>query len=109
MTNEIMNMEQLDAVSGGTCQETDELISALGVQEVGRLHSRRRLYNPQKYPPRTLTRGEVAACLKMNYGISADTSNSIFLWFGDGRANKYTDIKTGQALTHNEVLNRIRR
>ena len=74
MTKEILTMEQLDMIAGGTCQETDEIIDAIG--EVRFIAS----------APHKLERAGVEAHLSIVYGIRAETHNG-FWFFSDGAPN----------------------
>ena len=97
MAIEMMSDEQLDQVSGGTCQETDELIDLIG--EVRKVESR------GKKSYRKLHRWEVADHLEVHYGIIAETHCG-FLFFSDGAKNTYRNL-TGKSLTHMDVITRI--
>ena len=97
MTNEILNEEQINQVSGGTCQETDDLIELLGKVKKVESHG-------EKYY-RKLHRWEVADYLEVHYGIITETHCG-FLFFSDGAKNTYRNL-TGKSLTHKDVIVRI--
>ena len=81
LKNEMMSEEQLEQVAGGTCQETDEIIEAIGeVRFIGSA-------------PHKLERGGVEAHLSIVYGIVAETHNG-FLFFSDGAPNTYERVFT---------------
>ena len=104
MTSEILNNEQLDSVAGGTCQETDELIRAIGPVDVRVKQGHTHYQTTYSTEHRQLKRGEVADYLKNHYGIEADISNG-FLCFSDGSKNTYT--RNGKSMTHAKVWDLI--
>ena len=97
---EMMSNEQLDQVSGGTCQQTDELIRAIGPVDVRVKGGHTHYQTTYRTEHRQLKRDEVEDYLKKHYGIDADISNG-FLFFSDGSNNTYK--KNGQSLTHEQV------
>ena len=96
MTNEIMSMEQLDGVAGGTCKETDHIINALGY--VVKTECRGRTST------RKLYRSEVRGYLKDHYGIEASLHNGFWI-FSDGDPNTYK--MNGKSITHLDVIKMI--
>ena len=104
MTNEMMTMEQLDNVAGGTIAELKELVGALQSNSVAR--GLGKAYSHIPAVSEAIKYGVAKELFKM--GIEADISVG-FCGTGIGsKNNKYRDTSTGKSLTHAEVLNRIK-
>jgi bacteriocin-like protein len=104
MTNEI-NEKELDKVSGGTCAELREIISAVAESE-GR-EGLGKFAKGLSYLPGCLSGGAYGAEAALNeLGIDADVSVGVM---GIGsKANVYVDRATGMKLSHREVVNYVR-
>ena len=98
----IMELEQLENVSGGTVKEYGELLDALEQSYfVNGLATHVPLYN-------NLTAADMEDILQA-YNVDADISLG-FAGLGIcSDPNVYKDSVTGETLTHEQVLNRIRR
>ncbi len=105
MTNELLNMEELDLVAGGTIAEMTELIDAMEknpyVKTVLKFGSHVPVANE------FLKQDVAGALFKM--GIDADISIG---FCGTGLMsdpNKYRDVNNGyKTMTHAQVLERIK-
>lgn len=98
----IMELEQLEKVSGGTVKEFGELLDALEQSDfVNGLATHVPLYN-------NLTAADMEDILQA-YNVDADISLG-FVGLGIcSDPNVYKDSVTGETLTHEQVLNRLRR
>ena len=106
MTNEMMTLEQLDMVAGGTIAELKELVGALQSNSVAR--GLGKAYSHIPAVSEAVKYG-VARDL-FNMGIEADISVG-FCGLGIGsKNNKYWDISKGgfKPMTHAQVLERIK-
>ena len=101
---EMLSMEELDAVAGGTVKEFDEIIRAFGkydiVKEFGGIAAH--------IPGANKCTVEFVESVLKEIGINADISIG-FLGFGIGSdPNKYSAVGSGRPMTHSEVLSRIK-
>lgn len=104
MTTEMMTMEQLDNVAGGTIAELKELVEALQSNSVAR--GLGKAYSHIPAVSEAIKYG-VARDL-FNMGIEADISVG-FCGTGIGsKNNTYKDNANGKSLTHAQVLERIK-
>ena len=96
MTNEMMNMEQLDSVAGGTNRECKELKNAL--PEVNGFFGKRKMRE-----------SEVIAWLDKNLGIKATLHDGFILDPTDdaGDSNLYKLKSTGKYISHEETMDMI--
>ena len=97
MTNEILSMNELDRVSGGTNRECKELKKAIpNVQGF--------------FGTRERTESEVKQWLKENLGITATLHDGFFLDPTDdaGYSNLYKLDSTGKYISHEETMAKIK-
>ena len=97
MTYEILSMEQLDNISGGTNRECKELKKAIpNVQGF--------------FGTRERTESEVKQWLNNNLGIKATLHDGFFLDPTDdaGDSNLYKLNKTGKYISHEETMAKIK-
>jgi len=97
MAIEMMNIEQLDAVSGGTNRECKELKNAL--PRVNGFFGKRKMRE-----------SEVIAWLDKNRGIKATLHDGFFLDPTDdaGDSNLYKLKSTGKYISHEETMDMIK-
>ena len=101
---EILSLEELDAVAGGTVKEFDEIIRAFGKYDIFKEFGGIAAHIPGA---NKCTVEFVESVLK-EIGINADISIG-YLGFGIGSdPNKYSEVGSGRAMTHSEVLSRIK-
>ena len=106
MTNEMMTMEQLDNVAGGTIAELKELVGALQSNSVAR--GLGKAYSHIPGVSEAIKYG-VARDL-FNMGIESDISVGFCGTGAWSKNNKYWDISNGgfKPMTHAQVLERIK-
>ena len=100
MTNEILTEEELDSVTGGTAKEFTQIISAMSANRSLFLKIKETLsksdgninLKDMKEPVTEILRG-------MNINATLDL---------DSAKNSYKDTKTGNSLSHVEVIKRIK-
>ena len=107
MTDKELNVEQLENVTGGTVNELEDLFRAVFRRKGGSdgdfvtFAAHMPLYGNME------TESIVYYYLRDNMGIRANISLG-FLGTGAGSdPNTYKDMRTGQALTHQEVMARL--
>ena len=104
LQNDVLTMENLDEVSGGTVGELEDLTKAMVSNPVLKVLGTFETHVPGI---NRIMANQVENILSENLNIEADISLG-FLGTGLGSdPNTYTDRKTGQAISHQEVLNRI--
>ena len=107
MINEMMSSEQLDEVAGGKLKElqelTDELIDNLFLKGMA-------AFSGSLPFSSKLMKSEVTKILdKIGIEANIDVNTLGFFSFGIGEKNNtYKDKATGESLTHQQVLNRIK-
>ena len=104
LQNEVVTMESLDRISGGTVTELEDLTKAIVSnsfwQTVGSFESHVPIAN-------SFIANRVEKLLKEYLHIDADISLGAG---GSGlfsKDNKYKDMTTGKNISHQEVINRI--
>lgn len=101
---EMLTDEQLDQVAGGTVKQFEEICGAMAKNPT----LKALLEGTSHIPLGNLaSRDIVEHILKDKLNIDADISLG---WGGTGlfsKDNKYTDLSTGQSISHQEVLHRI--
>ena len=101
---EIMSMEQLDSVAGGTVDEFDELVSAFAKYPALKHVAGLAVHIPGA---NELTTDLVQRAL-YQIGIEAEIDLGLCGTGIMSKPNKYTSVATGQSLSHKEVLSRIK-
>lgn len=102
---EIMSLEQLDAVAGGTVDEFDELVTAFAKHPALKHAVGLAVHVPGA---NELTTDLVQRAL-YQIGIEADIDLGLCGTGIMSKPNKYTSVATGASLSHEEVLARIKR
>ena len=103
--DEMLSDEELDNITGGTSEETIEMINAIGyVRERTNYCDGKKFYS--LLPP-----DEVASYLKKTYGIDATINlgrfnDDVHQFEMGGKPNQYS--RNGQLLTQKQVLDIIR-
>ena len=102
---EMLNAEELENVSGGTVGELEDLTKAIVSNPTLKFLGKAGAHVPGA---NRISADAVETLLKDQFNI--DTNISLGL-FGTGAAsakNTYRDMKTGQYITHADVLDRIK-
>ncbi|MBR2214875.1 MAG: hypothetical protein IJ849_03835 [Selenomonadaceae bacterium] len=103
--NAKMEEQELEQVAGGTLTEMVELFRVFESRGHGKNKNTIGVYLPGF---NEIAKSDIKSRLKNDYGIEANIDIG---WLGVGIAsenNMYKDIKTGKALTHQEVMQRIK-
>ena len=99
-----LNEKQLNSVSGGTVEELGDLINAIYPgEEVGRPLCRAASHVP-------IGSSVLAATMEkdlLQFGIVSNISTGLAGLGICSKENMYQDTHTGQALTHQQVLDRL--
>ena len=99
-----LEMEHLDQVSGGTWKEYNELHDIL--------ISGQDTCNAKKvwrsYKTHFDDEDSVVDYLREELGIKANLHGDVKSYFFGGTPAEYTEMKTGKALSHGEVVNRLK-
>ena len=104
LQNEVLTMESLDGISGGTVGELEDLTKAMVSNP-----TLKKLGSFDTHVPgaNRILADQVENILQKDLKIDADISLG-FLGTGAGsKNNTYRDMTTGQYISHQEVLNRI--
>ena len=104
LQNEVLTTEALDAVSGGTVRELEDLTKAIVSNS-----SLKKLGSFETHIPgaNRIIADQVEGVLQKDLKIDADISLG-FLGTGAGsKNNTYRDMTNGQYISHQEVFNRI--
>lgn len=103
LQNEVMGIEELEAVNGGTVGEFADILGAFAKQGVFKVTNRVSAH----IPGINLGIAEGVTSLLKEIGIKADIS----LGYGGSGVgsdkNTYTDVISGKSISHGEVLQRI--
>ena len=104
LQNDVLTMENLDEISGGTVGELEDLTKAIVSNPVLKVLGTFETHIPGF---NRIIANEVEDILKTKLNIDADISLG-FLGTGLGSdPNTYKDTATGQNISHQEVLNRL--
>lgn len=99
-----LEMEHLDQVSGGTYKEYGELLDLLKKGQ--------KTCNAQKvwksYNTHFDDEDNIVDYLREEMGIKANLHGDVKSYFFGGTPAEYTEMKTGKALSHGEVVNRLK-
>ena len=104
LQNEVLTMESLDGISGGTVGELEDLTKAMVSNP-----TLKKLGSFDTHVPgaNRILADQVEKILQKDLKIDADISLG-FLGTGAGsKNNTYRDMTTGKYISHQEVLNRI--
>lgn len=97
--NTKINLDELNAVAGGTVKELEELVEACGAMASFQTHIPISNKADASY---------VKDYLRDKIGIEANISIGILGTGLRSKHNTYKDIYTGRSMTHKEVLERIK-
>ena len=103
--NEILADEQLEKVSGGTVGELEDLTNAIVHNPTLKFLGKANSHIPGA---NRLVADAVEGILKDQLNIDADISLGAFGTGAGSSKNTYRDMKTGQYITHAEVLDKIK-
>ena len=104
LQNEVLTMETLDRVSGGTVGELEDLTKAIVSNP-----TLKKLGSVDAHIPgaNRIIANEVENILQKNLKIDADISLGLFGTGAGSKNNTYRDMTNGQYISHQEVLNRL--
>ena len=102
---EMLNTEELEKVSGGKVAELEELADAIVHNPTLKFLGKAGAHVPGA---NRISADAVETLLKDQLNIDADISLGLFGTGAASAKNTYRDMKTGQYITHAEVLDRIK-
>ena len=105
LAEEMMNAEELENVSGGRVAELEELTDAIDHNPTLKFLGKAGSHVPGA---NRISADAVETLLKDQLNIDADISLGLFGTGAASAKNTYRDMKTGQYITHAEVLDRIK-
>ena len=105
LAEEMMNAEELENVSGGKVAELEELTDAIVHNPTLKFLGKAGSHVPGA---NRISADAVETLLKDQLNIDADMSLGLFGTGAASAKNTYRDMKTGQYITHAEVLDRIK-
>ena len=105
LAEEMMNAEELENVSGGKVAELEELADAIVHNPTLKFLGKAGAHVPGA---NRISADSVETFLKDYLNIDADISLGVFGTGLNSAKNTYRDMKTGQYITHAEVLDRIK-
>ena len=105
LAEEMMNAEELENVSGGTVGELEDLTKAIVSNPTLKFLDKAGAHVPGA---NRISADAVETLLKDQLNIDADISLGLFGTGAASAKNTYRDMKTGQYITHAEVLDRIK-
>ena len=101
---EMMNAEELENVSGGTVGELEDLATAIIRNPTLKFLGKAGTHVPGA---NRISADAVETLLKDHLNIDANISLGLFGTGAASAKNTYRDMKTGQYISHAEVLDRI--
>ena len=102
---EMLNAEELEKVSGGKVAELEELADAIVHNPTLKFLGKAGAHVPGA---NRISADAVETLLKDQLNIDADISLGLFGTGAASAKNTYRDMKTGQYISHAEVLDRIK-
>ena len=105
LAEEMMNAEELEKVAGGKVAELEELTEAIIHNSTWKFLGKANSHIPGA---NRLLADAVEDTLKDYLNIDADISLGAFGTGAGSSKNTYRDMKTGQYISHAEVLDRIK-
>ena len=105
LEEEMMSAAELENVSGGKVAELEELADAIVSNPTLKFLGKAGAHVPGA---NRISADAVETLLKDHFNIDADISLGLFGTGAASAKNTYRDMKTGQYITHAEVLDRIK-